>query len=230
MHSSMGQYRKCFLLHYNLIFSFTRFIQHWQEVRVNGACRTQCDASTIYHTWQMKFAWLWEMITKTPEISCQKSDNPLQLFPAGLIAFCYNRHPETAPEDAKRQWVSTGHDGSLHEVNKSPTDVKTTDLHIFYQQSFRVSFAPFRCLAPSNDGVPPANERESGAAQQHDNRTTAGHYVSENERDWDIYLKPLTYVCNVQVSRLTNLGLFSPVLSHSPPTPPDPLFSTIQKS
>lgn len=45
------------------------------------------------------------------------------------------------------------------------------------------------------------------------------HYIVENQRDWDMFIQPLTHACSTQVHRSTNTTPFSVVISRHPPGP-----------
>ena len=52
------------------------------------------------------------------------------------------------------------------------------------------------------------------------NRTLATqlqHYVSAHQRDWDSYVQPLTYACNMQVREATDTTPFELILTRHPP-------------
>ena len=46
------------------------------------------------------------------------------------------------------------------------------------------------------------------------------HYVSEHQKQWDVYVPTLTYAYNLQTHRATNTTPFSTALSRHPPIPP----------
>lgn len=49
--------------------------------------------------------------------------------------------------------------------------------------------------------------------------TRLRHFIAEHQRNWDIYVQPLTYAYNNQVHRCTNTSPYSLFLSRHPPGP-----------